>query len=213
MHSFAVGRAELQRVEAALAGGELDVVRAGNRVLEPAGDAPIGGAIRERVSAALQAELLGPEAMRNLQAELLHLAAHVRSWGVRMETRPEAFSRRRAAVRRVEEYLDAHQRELPSMAELCAIAGVSERTLEYAFHEEVGLAPARYLRRRRLNQVRRELQASDPDGLRVTDVAMRWGFWQLGRFAAEYRALFGERPSETLAAAPRKPAPRVSRGR
>jgi AraC family ethanolamine operon transcriptional activator len=46
--------------------------------------------------------------------------------------------------------------------------------------------------------VRRELRAAEPGTARVTDVAMRWGFWQLGRFAVEYRALFGERPSQTL---------------
>ena len=31
-----------------------------------------------------------------------------------------------------------------------------------------------------------------------TDVAMRWGFWHLGRFSAEYRGFFGESPGRTL---------------
>ena len=106
-------------------------------------------------------------------------------------------------MRRVEAFLDAHERELPSLADLCAIAGVGERTLEYAFGEQLGLPPSRYVRLRRLNHVRRELRAGDPETTRVTDVAMRWGFWQLGRFATEYRALFGELPSETLARAAR----------
>jgi AraC family ethanolamine operon transcriptional activator len=75
---------------------------------------------------------------------------------------------------------------------------VSERTLEYAFREQVGMPPARYLRLRRLNGARRELRAAAPGTERVRDVAMRWGFWQLGRFAVEYRRLFAERPSDTL---------------
>jgi AraC-like DNA-binding protein len=32
----------------------------------------------------------------------------------------------------------------------------------------------------------------------VHDVATRWGFWNLGEFAADYRRQFGELPSETL---------------
>jgi len=113
---------------------------------------------------------------------------------------PESFSRRRAAVRRIEEYLAAYDRALPSIADLCAIANVSERTLDYAFREQLDTPPARYLRLRRLNKVRDEMRSGDPESVRVTDVAMRWGFWELGRFAAEYRALFRELPSATLAA-------------
>jgi AraC-like DNA-binding protein len=32
----------------------------------------------------------------------------------------------------------------------------------------------------------------------VTDVALRWGFLELGRFSVQYRQRFGEAPSETL---------------
>ncbi|MFD2500918.1 hypothetical protein ACFSTI_21320 [Rhizorhabdus histidinilytica] len=32
----------------------------------------------------------------------------------------------------------------------------------------------------------------------MTEIACRWGFYQFGRFAAQYRRLFGELPSETL---------------
>ena len=35
----------------------------------------------------------------------------------------------------------------------------------------------------------------------VKSVALAHGFWQLGNFAHDYRAMFGELPSETLAAA------------
>jgi AraC family ethanolamine operon transcriptional activator len=103
-------------------------------------------------------------------------------------------------VRRVEEYLDAHRGEAPSIPALCSIAGVSERTLEYAFRELVGVTPVRYLKLRRLNQVRRALRAPEAGARSVTEIALRAGFYDLGRFAGEYRALFGELPSQTLAA-------------
>lgn len=61
------------------------------------------------------------------------------------------------------------------------------------------MGPKHYLLLRRMQMVRRALRATTPAGTTVTDVAMRYGFWELGRFAAAYRAFFGELPSVTLA--------------
>jgi AraC-like DNA-binding protein len=36
----------------------------------------------------------------------------------------------------------------------------------------------------------------------VTEIAVQWGFLQLGSFAARYRERFGESPSQTLKRAP-----------
>ena len=49
-----------------------------------------------------------------------------------------------------------------------------------------------------MNAVRRALASSDPRQTRVADIAMHYGFWELGRFAGAYRAMFGELPSATL---------------
>jgi len=35
----------------------------------------------------------------------------------------------------------------------------------------------------------------------LSDIAARWGFWHLSHFAADYKSMFGELPSETLNAA------------
>jgi AraC-like DNA-binding protein len=56
----------------------------------------------------------------------------------------------------------------------------------------------RYLNRRTLHQARRALRAADPTVTTVTEIATQFGVWQLGRFARDYRYLFGELPSETL---------------
>lgn len=70
------------------------------------------------------------------------------------------------------------------------------------------MSPKRYLVLRRLHQVQRALRAAAPEAATVTEVAMRYGFWQLGRFAVEYRARFGEPPSATLRRPPdRLPPP------
>jgi AraC-like DNA-binding protein len=56
-----------------------------------------------------------------------------------------------------------------------------------------------YVRRRRLEHARDELLSLDPAaGVKVIDVALRHGFTHTGRFAAAYRARFGESPSVTL---------------
>lgn len=78
--------------------------------------------------------------------------------------------------------------------QLCRELGVSRRTLQYCFQEQVGMNPAAYLRTQRLNGVRQMLK----QGHGVTDAATAWGFWHFGHFSQEYKKLFGELPSDTL---------------
>ncbi len=88
--------------------------------------------------------------------------------------------------------------DLPTVADMCAHAGVSERTLQYSFRDQLDMTPVAYLRVMRLNQARLDLSFPARRDLTVTEVAMRWGFLHLGRFAQAYRALFHETPSQTL---------------
>ena len=85
-----------------------------------------------------------------------------------------------------------------TIPELCALICKSRRTLEYIFREATGTSPARYLQLSRLRRVHRKLSASWPQEASVTEIATRWGFFELGRFAGTYRRLFGEPPSQTL---------------
>jgi transcriptional regulator GlxA family with amidase domain len=78
------------------------------------------------------------------------------------------------------------------------MAGVSERTLRAAFHDVMGVSPKRYALMQRLQAAHLALQNADPDSTTVTDVAMTFGFFELGRFAGRYRHAFGEVPSQTL---------------
>jgi len=104
----------------------------------------------------------------------------------------------RAIVREVEARLDADPTSLPSMPALCAELGISRRTLERAFHDLLGISPAHHLRVRSLNAVREALLHCAPEPGIVTRIAIDNGFWHLGRFSMSYRALFGERPIDTL---------------
>ena len=101
-------------------------------------------------------------------------------------------------VARVNEFLRRNLGEPVTVTELSRVAGVSERTLRAAFHDVVGVSPKQHMLRERLRAARAALRAAAPGTTTVTDVAMSYGFFELGRFAGRYRHTFGEVPSETL---------------
>ena len=86
----------------------------------------------------------------------------------------------------------------PYLSELCAAANVSERTLQYAFRDIMGMSPLTYLHRLRLHRARDELRQAAKNSTTVTDVALNWGFWHFGEFSRAYKNCFGETPSRTL---------------
>ncbi|WP_298872334.1 helix-turn-helix domain-containing protein [uncultured Bradyrhizobium sp.] len=104
----------------------------------------------------------------------------------------------RRLIRRVEDYLGTTGNRPLHVSEICAALGVSRRTLHRAFQEVFGLGPVSFLRHKRLCTVHSILRESAPGSTTVSAVAMEQGFYELGRFAQYYLAMFGERPSETL---------------
>ena len=109
------------------------------------------------------------------------------------------LARRRALLRAIKYTNDL--RSPIRLPDLVAEVGISQRNLEYAFQEAFGITPVRYLRWSRMNHVRRELLAAEPGSTTITRAAAFWGFSDMGRLAVEYRHLFGESPSATLARA------------
>lgn len=111
---------------------------------------------------------------------------------------PEPGSRHRI-VAMARDYQLAHSDEPVTVADLCTALKVSRRTLQYSFQAVLNVNPVAWLRATRLNGVRRSLKAArhDPRAT-VSDIAARWGFWHLSAFAADYKLMFGELPSQTL---------------
>jgi AraC family transcriptional regulator, ethanolamine operon transcriptional activator len=102
-------------------------------------------------------------------------------------------------VRRVRSYIEDHPSEAPGLETLCRIAGIGARTLETAFLGVTGLSPLQFAKVRRLNAARHVLASADPEDVSVKSAALSHGFWHLGHFAHDYKMLFGESPSATLA--------------
>jgi AraC-like DNA-binding protein len=103
-----------------------------------------------------------------------------------------------AIVRACEDYTLQLDDRRPYLSELCETAHVSERTLQYAFNDIMGMSPLTYLHRLRLHRARNELRKAKSGATTVTNVAMNWGFWHFGEFSRAYRNCFAELPSETL---------------
>jgi AraC-like DNA-binding protein len=155
------------------------------------------------VDTALQQPALFDEAAKEraaAQDELLEvLLATLRVADDFESTRNDRTRRAQShTVRVAEEYALARMGERLYVTDLCKVAAVSERTLEYAFKEIAGLTPMNYLIRLRLHRVRQALLAAAPESTTVSIEALNWGFWHFGEFSRAYKECFGELPSDTL---------------
>jgi AraC family ethanolamine operon transcriptional activator len=101
-------------------------------------------------------------------------------------------------VKIVEDYSLTRAGDHLYVTDLCRITGVSERSLEYAFKNVLGLSPVAYLTRLRLHRVRQALLAATQGSTTVSAEALNWGFWHFGDFSRAYKDCFGELPSDTL---------------
>lgn len=100
-------------------------------------------------------------------------------------------------VKRAEEFMRSNAQHALTLEQIAQAAGCSIRSLSEGFHKARGTTPMNFLRQVRLKAVRRDLQQGGGRST-VAEVAMRWGFSHLGRFATDYRRCFGELPSDTL---------------
>lgn len=157
---------------------------------------------RLTTTAARQPEIFndGKKERRAAHIELLETLLAV--LGVAEHLEPTRSERTHQAhsdiVKAAEAHALSHTGEHVSVTDLCRAVGASERSLEYAFREVMGLTPVAYLTRLRLHRVRQGLLAGTHGTTTVTAEALNWGFWHFGEFSRAYKACFGELPSDTL---------------
>jgi AraC-like DNA-binding protein len=116
----------------------------------------------------------------------------------REDRRRPAAHERYALIRRFISVLNDNPDAPFHMAELSTMLGVSDRTLRDYCQEQLGVSPYRYLMLRRMNLARKALLEEAPNTITVTEIAMRYGFWEIGRFAVVYKSIYGESPGSTL---------------
>ena len=143
--------------------------------------------------------IVHPESARGLEQALIGAMVACLATG---DTSEERVAQRRHALimRRFHRYVAERPDQPLYIPEVCKAIGVAERTLRVCCQEQLGTSPKHFLLMRRMQLARRDLSKADPKTTTVTEVATRYGFWQFGQFAGEYKSMFGELPSVTLAA-------------
>jgi AraC family transcriptional regulator, ethanolamine operon transcriptional activator len=162
------------------------------------------GAVESRSQA-----FIGAEAAHGLGQQLIEALVESLSKGSALEVMAATHQHQDLAVR-FEALLETQPERSLRMAEICAALGVSAPGLRICCEEQLGMSPIEYLRRRRMQLVHRALRNGDADAPSISAVARHYGFRGLGRFAANYRALFGELPSATLRRAPGREMTRLT---
>lgn len=138
-----------------------------------------------------------PEAARGLEVSLSDAMVMCLAAG-RLRTDTASQRRHALLIKRFRALEEANRGRALYLPEVCAALGVSQRTLHQVCHEQLGVGPKRYLLLRRLHLAHRDLRCASPGEGTVTDIATKYGFWELGRFAVSYRTIFGQSPSVTL---------------
>ena len=138
-----------------------------------------------------------PEVARGLERALIQAMVECLDNGDVHEDRA-AQRRHQIIMKRFHMALAADPDRSWYVMEIAKAVGASLRSLTVCCQEHLGMPPKAYLLLRRMHLAREALHASHPAETTVTDVATRYGFWQFGRFAGQYKSLFGETPSVTL---------------
>lgn len=142
----------------------------------------------------LSRPLVARPLVQSVVTGLLYVAGH--QYRERLDRPPP--SPQPATVRRAVELLETRPEEPWTVTDLAAEVGLRSRALQEGFVRHVGRPPMSYLRDVRLRRVHADLTAADPARHSVGELAGRWGFTHLGRFAAVYRERYGRAPSATL---------------
>jgi AraC-like DNA-binding protein len=130
----------------------------------------------------------------SLLSAILHTFPHSQSLRLQNKLSPAAP----CYIRRAEEYIRANLHDSIGIADICAVTGVSARTLQDGFRRFRDATPALYIRNLRLDMAKQQIKTAKKTGMNVTQIALACGFNHVGRFANLYRERFGEMPLQAL---------------
>jgi len=141
--------------------------------------------------------LIGAQTAHGLEQQLIEALVECFSKGLEIET-PTTTNEHQDVACRFEALLHAQPSRHFRLAEICAALDVPTGVLRLACEEQLGMGPTEYVSRRQMQLVHRALLNGNPGPANISAIARRHGLRSLGRFADDYRAIYGELPSETL---------------
>ncbi len=197
-----IDRHELQEVATILTGRPLELPERGTTNFKAPDQATsLTSVIQVALSDLAALETLDVPAAASLCEEIVNeFVRATASTDESAHNRQSGFAGYRfATMRRAEEFLREHMDAPFSSRGLCSATRMSERSIEMLFKDAYGISPRAWSQIVRLNAARHDLLESQSQDVRVSDVAVRRGFFHFGRFSAAYRQLFGELPSITAA--------------
>jgi AraC-like DNA-binding protein len=95
-------------------------------------------------------------------------------------------------------FIHGHATADVSINDVAAAVHLTPRAVQYLFRRRLDTTPTEYIRRVRLDRAHQELLACEPSNTTVSEIAQRWGFAHTGRFAVQYRQVYGQSPHATL---------------
>src|SRR5215469_14210701 len=135
------------------------------------------------------------EAAHGLEQQMIHALVESLSAGPVYEEM-EAARWQRGILARFEDLLEAEPP--PGVTGIGTALDVSTRLLRECCKKSLGMDPSRYRYLHGMKRTHRALRRENPDTASVSVLARRYGFRTPGRFAVNYRTLYGESPSTTL---------------
>ena len=101
-------------------------------------------------------------------------------------------------VRRAEKFITTNAHRQIGIDEIANASGVSARAVQYGFRAFLKTTPMQYAKRVRYERAR-SILLLDRFSRKISDIAAEIGCANVSQFSRDYRSLFGETPSETMA--------------
>lgn len=149
----------------------------------------------QRLIAVPESDISG-EQLSNLIAKIVTLVGSAANHSGGRDT--TSLPAKTHIAKRARDYIEENYDDAIRIEDLCRVTNAGTRKLQRCFRDYFQLTISEYVKTVRLDAVHRDLRVSERPHTNITELAMKHGFGHLGRFSAEFRNRFGEKPSTVL---------------